>query len=250
VLDAQGEYNLVHLTAASIPWQIYSHFCSFLFQYGYAQWGAVKMAVRRSPKFRFDYFLRSVPIDILGRRCEHLMRAAVKEVEQLERKAREEAGLPVEAEEDGELPPIELQPFKIMQRQRRLAKKTQTEKEKEELGQKVEELEKQMKEIQDQLKELTNKDIPDEYKENRSRNRTESVRKKSHTEVEEEEAAPTPSIDESRGALGPDGGFVEFPEYDGTEPPKESKKAFTHYCINTRKEVKASLDPADRKSKV
>jgi hypothetical protein len=67
-------------------------------------------------------------------------------------------------------------------------------------------------------------------------------------EVEEEE--PEPEIDESKGAIGPEGDFVDFPEYNGTEPPKEYKKAFTHFCMKTRKEVKASLGPSESGNKV
>lgn len=52
------------------------------------------------------------------------------------------------------------------------------------------------------------------------------------------------------GAAGPGGEFVEFPEYDGEEEPHENKKAFTLFCKNTRREVKASLDPSERKKKV
>jgi SWI/SNF-related matrix-associated actin-dependent regulator of chromatin subfamily A member 5 len=221
-------------------------------QYGYGQWGAVKMAIRRNPKFRFDYFLRSLPMDLIGRRCEHLMRAAEKEVEQLEKKAREEAGLPVEAEEGAELPPIQLTSYRDMQMRLRQKKKSDAEKEKQQLEQTVEEIEAQMREIQERLKELS-KDVSDEQKENRSRNGIIS-RKQPHTEddtnkvAEEEEEAPT-NVDESRGAIGPEGDFMEFPEYDGEEPPKEAKKAFTHFCVGTRREVKVSLDPADRKDK-
>jgi len=51
------------------------------------------------------------------------------------------------------------------------------------------------------------------------------------------------------GAAGPGGEFVEFPEYDGEEEPHENKKAFTLFCKNTRREVKASLDPSERKKK-
>jgi vancomycin resistance protein YoaR len=208
------------------------------------------MAVRRSPKFRFDYFLRSLPVDVMGRRCEHLLRAAEKEVEQLEKKVREEAGLPVEAEDGKELPPVELKPFKEMQRQRRVAKKKETETEKQQLEGKVDGLESQMKEIQDRLKELS-KDIPDEYKENTMRNNGSVSRKRPQQDVNEvEEEEPEPEIDESKGAVGPDGDLVEFPEYDGTAPPKEHKKAFTHFCMTIRKEVKASLDPSERGIKV
>lgn len=55
---------------------------------------------------------------------------------------------------------------------------------------------------------------------------------------------------EQNGAVGPDGTFVLFPEYTGTEPPKESKKAFTHFCMATRRDVKKTLDPSRRKDKV
>ena len=85
-------------------------------QFGCGQWGAVKMVIRQNPKFRFDYFLRSLPIDLIGKQCEQLMRAAEKEFEQLEEKAREEACLPVEVEEGAELPPIQFNSFRDMQR--------------------------------------------------------------------------------------------------------------------------------------
>jgi hypothetical protein len=54
----------------------------------------------------------------------------------------------------------------------------------------------------------------------------------------------------SAGALGPEGEFAPFPDYDGSEEPRENKKAFTHFCNGTRREVKASLDPLHRKDKV
>lgn len=50
------------------------------------------------------------------------------------------------------------------------------------------------------------------------------------------------------GAAGPGGKFVEFPEYGGEEEPYENKKAFTLFCKRTRKEVKNSLDPQERKN--
>ncbi|KAG7359848.1 SNF2-related protein [Nitzschia inconspicua] len=211
-------------------------------KYGYGQWAAIKMAIRRSPKFRFDYFLRSLPIDMIGRRCEHLMRAALKEVEQLEKKVREDSGLPVEAEEDKELPPVLLPKFKEMQKRLRQEKIEKREKEKKVLQAKVDDLEAQMQEIQDRLKALS-KD-PEASKENR--------RLQSNT------GATTPSvpvpedavdIDETKAALGPNGEVVEFPYYDGSEPPKEPKKTFAWFCNRTRKEVKASLNPEERKDK-
>jgi hypothetical protein len=52
------------------------------------------------------------------------------------------------------------------------------------------------------------------------------------------------------GATGPDGDFVEFPDYDGVDEPRECKKAFTLFCTATRRDVKKSLDPVSRKDKV
>ena len=34
-------------------------------KYGYGQWEAIKFAIRRSSNFRFDYFLKSLPIDAI-----------------------------------------------------------------------------------------------------------------------------------------------------------------------------------------
>ena len=168
------------------------------------QWNAIKMAIRRSPKFRFDYFLRSLPVDMIARRCEHLMRAALKEVEQMEKKVREDAGLPVEAEEGAELPPVVLPKFKDMQKRLRQEKIEKREKEKKVLEKKVEDLEAQMTEIQDRLKALS-KD-PEASKENR---RTSINAPPPATVPPEEEPV---EFDESKAALGPDGEVVEFPE--------------------------------------
>ena len=51
------------------------------------------------------------------------------------------------------------------------------------------------------------------------------------------------------GAPGPDGVFLEFPEYDGEEEPLPMKKAFTLFCGSIRKQVKSSLPPEKRKNK-
>lgn len=190
------------------------------------------------------------------------MRASEKEVEQLERKAREEAGLPVDAAEGEELPPIKLPSFKEMQRMLRSRKQQEKEVKKQELEQNVEGLESQMKAIQERLK-LLSKDnaMSEELKENKAqepkeikaRNNGPSKKRPRPLEdtiQEDIKAKEIPEIDESKGANGPDGEFVAFPEYDGKEPPKEPKKAFTKFCVANRKEVKASLDAADRKNKV
>ncbi|CAJ1954328.1 unnamed protein product [Cylindrotheca closterium] len=218
-------------------------------KFGYGQWGAVKMAIRRSPKFRFDYFMRSLPMDVLGRRCEHLMRAAEKEVEHLEKNAREEAGLPVEAPEGGALPPVQLPSFKEMQRIFRQRKREQTEQEKIQLERKVEELETEMKNIQDRLKELNSSGVMEVQQKTPSKTMASRKRPRSSETTKEEEVSGPNDIDESKGTIGPEGEFLEFPEYDGVDPPKEPKKAFTHFCVSTRKTVKAALDPTERKNK-
>eukprot|EP00980_Cylindrotheca_fusiformis_P004471 scaffold953_cov141-Cylindrotheca_fusiformis.AAC.15 len=225
------------------------HLLCWAHKFGYGQWGAVKMAIRRSAKFRFDYFLRSLPMDALGRRCEHLMRAAEKEVEQLERKAREEAGLPVEAEEGTTLPPIQLPSYKEMQRTLRSRKRQETETEKKNLEQKVEEIEAEIKRTQERLKQMNNKGATDELKENRPASPSKKRPRQSDDRLEAENEDDSSRADGTNGAVGPDGDFVEFPEYSGAEAPKDPKKAFTHFCVATRKEVKAALGPTERKNK-
>ena len=69
------------------------------------------------------------------------MKAALKEVESLEKKVREDMGLPVEAEEGSSLPPVKLPKFKDMQRNIRAQKMAEREKEKKTLEDKVENLE-------------------------------------------------------------------------------------------------------------
>jgi hypothetical protein len=51
------------------------------------------------------------------------------------------------------------------------------------------------------------------------------------------------------GAQGPDGVFLEFPEYDGEEEPQPNKKAFTLFCGSVRKQVKGALPPEKRRNK-
>lgn len=308
------------------------------------------MAIRRSPNLRFDYFLRSLPSELIGRRCEQLMKAAEKEVEQLERKIREDAGLITTEEEkkgenDGEgnmhaLQPVELPDFRTLRAQRRLEAQREEEAEHQQLEEKAAGLEQQMKAIQDRMKVLNeysrettaqnvpSAEFPDELlpelanlvaksgpssitfiansfaaehagqvskkkicakidviavKEKRE---TEGDRKPSwylradyesllesetlqflqlakeeRLNKEKEKGASDQSHaskgaegngDDGRdegGAIGPDGEFVPFPDYDGSEPPRDRKKAFTHFCNGTRREVKKSLDPAMRKNK-
>ena len=228
-------------------------------KYGYGQWMAIKMAVRRNPNFRFDYFLRSLPVDQLGKRCEQLMKAAEKEVEYYEQITREAAGLPVTAEEGQNLPPIDLPKFRVLQQQLRAGTKAKHEKVRKELQDKVNDLQSQIDALQTRLKEVTNgaparpapvrsaastprhtpTNVPSESKKDPP---TEKPKKKPSKE------APKKSLDKP-GAIGGDGIFAEFPDYDGNEAPADPKKAFTHFCSQNRREVKASLDPTERRDK-
>lgn len=211
------------------------------------------MAIRRNPKFRFDYFLRSLPVDFLARRCEQLARAAEKEVEFLERKAREDAGLPVEPEKEGdELPRVKLPKFRILRAQQRKEKQEKAVLEKKQLEENVNNIEQQIREIKARLAAL-NEDSsiarvsPDGQEAPSSGNK--HRRASNHSQSKRSSKLHTPP-ERDDGAMGPEGEFVEFPEYDGSEEPFEWKKPFTHFCIRTRKEVKKSLDPEQRKDKV
>jgi SWI/SNF-related matrix-associated actin-dependent regulator of chromatin subfamily A member 5 len=314
------------------------HLLCWSHKFGYGQWEAVKMAIRRNPNFRFDYFMRSLPTELIGRRCEQLMKAAEKEVEQLEKRAREEAGIVVEEEKKGEndgdgaieLPPVELPNFKIMRTQMHRKAQIDAEAKRVELEGKVEEIEDQMKEIQDRLKTLndftrettannmTDSDFPDRLLSNLTNMLARSgttgimvvasafleehpgsvIKRKVCAKIEEiavkekreDEGDTKPQwyirddciqyLDaetlkflrkhkeeklakklednkaeagvveaDANGAPGPDGTIVLFPEYDGREPPRESKKAFTHFCVKSRKDIKSSLSPEKRKDK-
>jgi len=313
------------------------HLLCWAHKFGYGQWEAVKMAIRRNPNFRFDYFLRSLPTELIGRRCEQLMKAAEKEVEQMEKRSREEAGIVVEEEKKGEndidcnadLPPIELPSFKEMRIQMRRKAQLDAEAKRVELEGKVEEIEDQMKAMQGRLKALneftrettvsnmTDTDFPDrllpslanllaksgttgimvvasafleehpgsvmkrkvcakieeiaikekredegdvkpewyireEFIQHLSMDTLKFIRKRKEeklAKLDERNTGENADGSDEHGAPGPDGSIVVFPEYDGREPPRESKKAFTHFCIKSRKDIKSSLSPDERKDK-
>jgi hypothetical protein len=88
----------------------------------------------------------------------------------------------------------------------------------------------------------------DEGNASKSKARSASVEEDSSSDEDDagDKSAP---VDET-GAIGPGDVFVEFPPYDGTEPPAEWKKAFTQYCCKVKKDVKESMDPEDRTNKV
>ena len=196
------------------------HLLCWTRKYGYGQWQAIKFAIRRHPTFRFDYFLRSLPIDQVKKRCEQLMKAAEKEVEHYERQARESAGLPVEVADGQELQPVVLPKFRELQSQIQRVERNKVERQREELQGKVNEIEEQITSLQNRLKELTSGPgprvvDPDVKEESDGHEESGNV-------VKEEEEDSKPAQDRSDqaerrpGAVGGEGVFLPFPEYDGT----------------------------------
>jgi len=114
-------------------------------KYGYGQWEAIKFAIRRSSNFRFDYFLKSAPPEAIGHRCEQLMKAAEKEVEQMEKQEIEEAEI------EGRTPPpgeIKLPMFKELQAKKRAEAEKKFLDVRAELEQNVADIEEQIEQIQ------------------------------------------------------------------------------------------------------
>jgi hypothetical protein len=184
------------------------------------------------------------------------MKAAEKEVEQLEREAREASGFEPGAEhENDSLPPIELPPFRVLQKQRIETQRSKAEKERKALEEKVSEITAQIRAAESRLKALNDDSIATLRETSAA---TESVASRSKADVsaaEKVSSASGPVVGssdhgDSTGAMGPGGEFIEFPPYDGSEPPNEWKKAFTQYCNSTKKDLKASLPPEGRKNKV
>lgn len=209
---------------------------------------AIKNAVRRNPNFRFDYFLRSLSVNDIGRRCEHLMKAAEKEVEQLEYQAREAMGFPTVPSKEGEvLPPIEIPTFRVMQHQRILQKKTKAEIERKELESKLADLEAKINAAVNRLKSLNGESSAVPVSPGPSDH---SIRKRAVSAADETLPNDLVALENDEGAPGPDGTYVKFPEYDGRDPPVEWKKSFTQYCNHTKKSLKATMNPEDRKDKV
>jgi len=54
--------------------------------HGYGNWDQVRCSVRRCERFRFDFYLQSCSAEVLGKRCETLMRSAERELVEIERK--------------------------------------------------------------------------------------------------------------------------------------------------------------------
>lgn len=294
------------------------------------------MAIRRSPDFRFDYYLRSLHTDVIGKRCEQLMKAAEKEVEQIAKKFQKDAqvsGENIKAEINTSQ--VDLPKFKAMKEIQRKQEEDAIEGERKQLEVKVEDIENNMEAIQTRLKFLQKcsaqidgssrrsyqqqAEFPDDLlpdlvnlvaksgssgvtsianefisdhgqvcskkslsakiedvakKERRKEDGDKrpvwyilpeymnmlSVSTLRHLRTEKDARLDKDLSNKKRkkdangkdikGAIGPDGEFVDFPVYDGKEPPRDCKKAFTLFCAATRKEVKKSLDSASRKDRV
>jgi len=115
----------------------------------------VKMAIRRSPDFRFDYYLRSLPTEAIGKRCEQLMKAAEKDVELMREKALNNKDSPMDTGCPDYRPPIiDLPRFKELKEMRRKGAEEIVQLEMNELEGKVEEIENQIEEYQNRLKFL------------------------------------------------------------------------------------------------
>lgn len=54
--------------------------------HGYGNWDLVRSSIRRCDRFRFDFYIQSCTAEALGKRCELLMRAAEREVNEIEKK--------------------------------------------------------------------------------------------------------------------------------------------------------------------
>lgn len=181
------------------------------------------------------------------------MKAAEKEVEQLERKYREDNGRPTEPDQSGVLAPVQLPKYRVLLRQKIKRERAEAERHQKELEKKVDDLSAQISSLQGRLKELhggasvvsvvpqVSPDKRDEGPKHREKIADHPPSRNGRKENQIAEGNHNGGIVQ--------GIFVEFPKYDGTEPPIEWKKPFTQFCIKMRKEVKQSLPPEDRKDK-
>lgn len=169
------------------------------------------------------------------------MRAAEKEVEQLEKKYLEDSGLPMEPDESGKLTPIQLPKHRLMIRQKMERDRREAERRQKELEDKVNDLSTQISNLQGRLK-LKQLNEGASIVPHVSPDKKDEV----HRVLEKINDQPEEIASD---APGPGGDLIEFPQYDGAEPPVEWKKPFTQFCIRMRKEVKQSLSQEIRKDK-
>lgn len=168
------------------------------------------------------------------------MRAAEKEVEAMEKQMIEDAEKEGKPLPEGE---IKLPMFNELQAKKRAAAERKFAEERATLEKNVSDIENQIAEVQRALNQLDGVQPIKNFFQKKTETQAET-RKRKTSEVDSKEE------EKEGGAIGPEGKFVPFPEYDGKEEPHENKKAFTLFCKATRKEVKNSLSGAERKNKV
>ena len=206
--------TIYHQTKSMIPQNFNPS--SISHQYGYGQWDAVKMAIRRSPHFRFDYYLRSLPIEVIGRRCEQLMKASEKEIELMMKKVKEDAVIEEEKKEN-EAPErkeplqVELPRFKELKEIKRRQAEEEIESERKQLEGKVEEIESNIEEIQNRLKFL----------QKCSKDLTGNDRKMSQTEFPDDLLPELANVVAKIGSAGVMGITNEFVAEYGQPVPKK-----------------------------
>lgn len=177
------------------------------------------------------------------------MKAAEKEVEQLERRYREDNGLPTEPDQSGVLAPVQLPKHRVLLRQKIQKERAEAEQHHNELKNKVDDLSAQISSLQGRLKELNDGAfVPRVYPDEKDEDPKRQAKIEDHSPSKIERKEVTSAKENDNGGIV-QGNFVEFPKYDGTEPPVDWKKPFTQFCIRMRKEVKQSLSPEDRKDK-
>lgn len=176
----------------------------------------MKMAIRRSPHFRFDYYLRSLPIEVIGRRCEQLMKASEKEIELMTKKVKEDAVIEEEKKEN-EAPErkeplqVELPRFKELKEIKRRQAEEEIESERKQLEGKVEEIESNIEEIQNRLKFL----------QKCSKDLTGNDRKMSQTEFPDDLLPELANVVAKIGSAGVMGITNEFVAEYGQPVPKK-----------------------------
>lgn len=191
--------------------------------------------------------MKSLPPEAIGRRCEQLMRAAEKEVEAMEKQMIDDAekeGTPLP---EGE---IKLPMFNELQAKKRADAEKKFAEERATLEKNLSDIERQILEVQKALNQLDGVQSIKSFFQKKTDGPHNYDKKRKNSEVDNKVDVEEAKEEKEGGAMGPDGKFVPFPDYDGTEEPHENKKAFTLFCKNTRKAVKSSLSAPERKNKV
>lgn len=72
--------------------------------YGYGKWDEIRNYIRKSEKFRFNFYLQSCSSEAIGKRCEALMRLTEKELIEMDKKKSSISGSSANADENPILP--------------------------------------------------------------------------------------------------------------------------------------------------